>query len=228
MPNFRTSEELISAAQKAKGDLDKAQTREDIILALKKNAMIIGWKACGRILTGQNPEDAVRKWATRLAPSSFQSTSPHTVLSPLLRGERGTEEITPLTPSPSVEGEGRGEGGSETGARHDVESGKESEICSHCGDPVVPFKCNFTLPPDSVVPGTDGRVAVRRTCKEQGTTHECQECHVETVHGIIVADHSAFLGYSKAGAGYGDATHGAWDNAVRLLEDGPPDQDLKQ
>jgi hypothetical protein len=66
MPNFKSGDDLVKAAQTAKGDLDKAQTREEIIAALKKHAMIIGWKACGKILTGQPAEQAVEKWSARL------------------------------------------------------------------------------------------------------------------------------------------------------------------
>ena len=62
---FKSAEELYQAARNAKADLDSAQTKEEIVATYKKH-IGIGYKGLGRILVGQTPEEAVKKWASRL------------------------------------------------------------------------------------------------------------------------------------------------------------------
>ena len=66
MPKYKKPEELYEAARLAKEDLDKAQTREQIIGVYKKHFLAVGYKSLGKMLVGQSSEDAVKKWASRL------------------------------------------------------------------------------------------------------------------------------------------------------------------
>ena len=66
MANQQNPEELYAAARNAKADLDKAQTKEEIIAVFKKHVSAVGYKSLGKMFTGQSPEDAVKKWADSL------------------------------------------------------------------------------------------------------------------------------------------------------------------
>jgi len=67
----QNAKELYAAAQNAKDDLDKAKTKNEIVVVFKKHVSAIGYKSLGKMLTGQSPEDAVKKWASKL-----QNTTP--------------------------------------------------------------------------------------------------------------------------------------------------------
>jgi len=64
-----TSEQLIEAAKKAKIDLDKAKSKDDVIQVFKNHVPTVGYKSIGKMLAGATPESAVGKWAARIAQS---------------------------------------------------------------------------------------------------------------------------------------------------------------
>ena len=66
MSGYQNPEELYMAARNAKADLDKAKTKAEIVEVFKKHVNSVGYKSLGRMLTGQSPEEAVKKWADSL------------------------------------------------------------------------------------------------------------------------------------------------------------------
>ncbi|HTL69977.1 MAG TPA: hypothetical protein VL404_01680 [Candidatus Eisenbacteria bacterium] len=66
MTKYNTKEELIQAARAAASDIDAAETKKELIAAFKKHVLYIGYKTLARLLVGQSPEEATKRWADRL------------------------------------------------------------------------------------------------------------------------------------------------------------------
>ena len=73
MPIQQNAEELFVAARNAKAELDKAKTKEQVVAVFKKYVSALGYKSLAKMLVGQAPEDAVKKWADRLQDKSAES-----------------------------------------------------------------------------------------------------------------------------------------------------------
>ena len=61
-----SAQNLYKAANNAKVDIDKAITKEELIIVFKKHVPCVGYKSLARMLIGHSPEESVRKWAEKI------------------------------------------------------------------------------------------------------------------------------------------------------------------
>ena len=74
MTIHQNPEGLYVSARNAKSDLDKANTKDEIVAVFKKHVSAVGYKSLGKMLTGQSPEDAVKKWAESLHEKKVENS----------------------------------------------------------------------------------------------------------------------------------------------------------
>ena len=74
MATYQNQEELFVSSRNAKADLDKANTKEEIIAVFKKHVTTVGYKSLGKLLIGQSPEEAVKKWANKLDEKNVEKS----------------------------------------------------------------------------------------------------------------------------------------------------------
>lgn len=68
---YLSKQELIHAARLAAQDIDNANTRQELVAVFKKHIPALGYKTLAKLLVGQDPEAAVKKWAEKIDEGEF-------------------------------------------------------------------------------------------------------------------------------------------------------------